>query len=148
MVELIREFDFASMILLILIVGIFLAMIAIQKRSDFDWGEGFRDPVTKMVNYPRAVVPAAFVFTTWFVYYILIEGMRTSFSADDLVKVLNAVFPFVVLHCLVWAGTDSVNKLIEVARDWVNKNRPIQPNQPPATATQTDVRVTTGVPTP
>jgi len=132
--DFLEKLDFPAAVLVFMLLGMALAMLAAQRNPNFDWADGFKDETGK-VSWGRAAVAGAFCISSWCLIYALMNAIKTTFDADGIVKALNALFPWFIAYMLVWAGTKSVDKLVDVARDWANKNRPLaapeaQPNKP------------------
>lgn len=113
-----RELDFPAMVLVFMLLGIALAMLAAQRNPNFDWADGFKDDAGK-VSWGRAAVAGAFCISSWCLIYALMNAIKTTFDADGIVKSLDALFPWFIAYMLVWAGTKSVDKLVDVAHTWV-----------------------------
>ena len=116
--DILSELDFAAMVLVFMLLGMAVAMRQAQKRDDFDWGDGFRDEANK-ISWTRAAVPASLCLSSWCLIYVVMNGMRANYDAESLVKVLDALWPWFTTYILTWAGTKSVDKLIDVFMEWV-----------------------------
>ena len=106
--------DFPSLVLAFMLVGMVLAMVQVQKRTDFDWGEAFRDDSGK-TSWTRAAMLGCFIISTWVIIYIFMNCIRNSYSANDLVSVLDgALFKYFLAYMSVWSLSKPVDKLLDI----------------------------------
>jgi hypothetical protein len=120
------QIDFPALLLAVLLLGIFWAMFSKQKDANFDWGDAFRDDAGK-VSWLRAAIPISLVFSAWALVYVLMNGIRTTDNVDGLVKVLRELFYWNISFQLVWAGTKTVDKLIDLAKTYLSSKNPTPP---------------------
>lgn len=97
-----NQLDVPTVVLFIFtLVGLRAAEQA-QRRDDFDWGDAFRNDVGR-VSFSSLAVLVALGVSTWLIIYCFMNGMRNSFSADDLVKVLDALYIYFATFIAIWA---------------------------------------------
>lgn len=116
---LIDYFDFPTAVLSFMLVGIAYAMSQAQKKPGFDWGDGFRDGNGK-VSYTHAAVPIALALSSWVLLYVTINGIKSTFSGQEMSQVLQSLLYWYIAYMVVWAGTKTVDKLVELAQTYLN----------------------------
>jgi len=120
---LIDYFDFPTAVLSFMLVGIAYAMSQAQKKPGFDWGDGFRDGNGK-VSYTHAAVPIALALSSWVLLYVTINGIKSTFSGQEMSQVLQSLLYWYIAYMVVWAGTKTVDKLVELVQTYLNRDRP------------------------
>jgi len=120
---LIDYFDFPTAVLSFMLVGIAYAMSQAQKKPGFDWGDGFRDANNK-VSYTHAAVPIALALSSWVLLYVTINGIKSTFSGQEMSQVLQSLLYWYIAYMVVWAGTKTVDKLVELVQTYLNRDRP------------------------
>ena len=114
---LIAYFDFPTVVLSFMLIGIAYAMSQAQKKDGFDWGDGFRDANGK-VSYTHAAVPIALALSSAVLLYVTIDGVKGSHTGPEMAQVLNAILYWYVAYMIVWAGTKTVDKLVELIQTY------------------------------
>jgi len=115
---LIDYFDFPTAVLSFMLVGIAYAMSQAQKKPGFDWGDGFRDANGK-VSYTHAAVPIALALSSWVLLYVTINGIKSTFSGQEMSQVLGSLIWWYCAYMVVWAGTKTVDKLVELFQTYL-----------------------------
>jgi len=123
---LIDYFDFPTAVLSFMLVGIAYAMSQAQKKPGFDWGDGFRDGNGK-VSYTHAAVPIALALSSWVLLYVTINGIKSTFSGQEMSQVLQSLLYWYIAYMVVWAGTKTVDKLVELVQTYFNTKSGKQP---------------------
>ena len=125
---LIDYFDFPTAVLSFMLVGIAYAMSQAQKKPGFDWGDGFRDGNGK-VSYTHAAVPIALALSSWVLLYVTINGIKSTFSGQEMSQVLQSLLYWYIAYMVVWAGTKTVDKLVELVQTYLNTKSGRQPDR-------------------
>ena len=125
---LIDYFDFPTAVLSFMLVGIAYAMSQAQKKPGFDWGDGFRDANGK-VSYTHAAVPIALALSSWVLLYVTINGIKSTFSGQEMSQVLQSLLYWYIAYMVVWAGTKTVDKLVELVQTYLNTKSGRQPDR-------------------
>lgn len=119
---LIAYFDFPTVVLSFMLVGVAYAMSQAQKKAGFDWGDGFKDANGK-VSYTHAAVPIALALSSAVLLYVTIDGVKGSHTGPEMAQVLNALLYWYIAYMIVWAGTKTVDKLTELAQTYFSRGR-------------------------
>jgi hypothetical protein len=114
--------DFPAVVLSMMLIGMAIAMVSAQKAADFDWGDAFRDDHGK-ISWLRAAVLVALAISSWSLIYGMMNGMRIGFNADDLVKILDALFWWYVAYMVVWAGTKTADKFLAIIQAHIESKK-------------------------
>ena len=125
---LIDYFDFPTAVLSFMLVGIAYAMSQAQKKPGFDWGDGFRDGTGK-VSYTHAAVPIALALSSWVLLYVTINGIKSTFSGQEMSQVLQSLLYWYIAYMVVWAGTKTVDKLVELVQTYLSTKSGRQPDR-------------------
>ena len=125
---LIDYFNFPTAVLSFMLVGIAYAMSQAQKKPGFDWGDGFRDGNGK-VSYTHAAVPIALALSSWVLLYVTINGIKSTFSGQEMSQVLQSLLYWYIAYMVVWAGTKTVDKLVELVQTYLNTKSGRQPDR-------------------
>ena len=126
---LIDYFDFPTVVLSFMLIGIAYAMSQAQKKDGFDWGDGFRDANGK-VSYTHAAVPIALALSSAVLLYVTIDGVKGSHTGPEMAQVLNAILYWYVAYMIVWAGTKTVDKIVELAQTYLRRGQSDPPPKP------------------
>jgi hypothetical protein len=125
--------DVPSLVLLIMVAAALAAMYSAQRRTDWDWGEMFRDENGKLSAF-RLVVAPTWALSAWWVIYLTMNirvDLKTSW-----VEALNALFPWYVAFLVVWSGAKIVEKVVDIAiAKFFPQFGPVVQTPAPATAT-------------
>jgi len=121
-------FDFPTVVLSFMLVGIAYSMNQAQKKQGFDWGDGFRDANGK-VSYTHAAVPIALALSSWVLLYVTINGIKSTFSGQEMSQVLQSLLYWYIAYMVVWAGTKTVDKLVELVQTYLNTKSERQPDR-------------------
>jgi len=111
-------FDFPTVVLSFMLVGIAYSMNQAQKKPGFDWGDGFRDANGK-VSYTHAAIPVALALSSWVLLYVTINAIRSTFNGAETSQVLESLIWWYVAYMVVWAGTKTVDKLVELFQTYL-----------------------------
>ena len=126
---LIAYFDFPTVVLSFMLIGIAYAMSQAQKKDGFDWGDGFRDANGK-VSYTHAAVPIALALSSAVLLYVTIDGVKGTHTGQEMAQVLQALLYWYIAYMIVWAGTKTVDKLTELAQTYFSRGRDAQQDRP------------------
>jgi len=125
---LIDYFDFPTAVLSFMLVGIAYAMSQAQKKPGFDWGDGFRDANGK-VSYTHAAVPVALALSSWVLLEVTINGVKATFNGAETSQVLQSLLYWYVAYMIVWAGTKTVDKLVELIQTYFTFKSGVRPEE-------------------
>lgn len=124
-ISLAREFNVATFVLLALMgTGAWVAWKS-QQRSDFDFAEMLRDPVTHKASSNRLAMFVSLALSSWFLVYATLNATLSPFREI----LFNVFLSFVG----IWSGAKIIEKAIDVYA--AVKGVPLTPNlmeNPPA----------------
>ena len=120
--------DFPAVVLSLMLIGMALAMISAQRRSDFDWGDAFRDDNGK-VSWFRAAVVVSLGISSWVLIYAFMNGVRSTYDANGMTLVLDKLFAYFVAYMVVWSGAKIIEKALDIIiQKWFPK--PVEAPKP------------------
>jgi hypothetical protein len=110
--------DFPAVVLLGMAVAMGWVMWSAQNQANFDWGDAFKDEQGK-VSWLRTAIPVSLVLSSWTLLYVVMNTIKSTFDAQGMSVALAGLYPWFVAYMLVWAGTKTADKALELAREWI-----------------------------
>lgn len=120
----IREIDVPSLALVFMAVLALMMMLSAQRRSDFDWGNIFKD-VGGKESAARLGMVVALALSAWLVIYVAMNTPRSAFTGDLL-------FNIFCVFIAAWSMAKPVDKALDLL---ILKFMGPKPATPPAAAT-------------
>lgn len=121
----IREIDMPSIALAFMAVLALWMMVSAQRRTDFDWGNLFKDSDGKE-SPARLGMVAAMALSAWLVIYVAMNTPKAAFTGDLL---FNIFCVFIV----AWSTAKPIDKALDLL---LLKFVGPKPTTPPATTPQ------------